>query len=74
MAKRSGHGEKLLNPLATARNEYLESEAGMRASDPATLGANDDQRRFLRNRIEAAFIAGWEAKPCCFTGAKRKAK
>lgn len=52
MAGKKLHGESLLNNLASARNEYLHSEAGARAADPTTLGAGEQRAFFLRNRIE----------------------
>jgi hypothetical protein len=53
------------HPLAKARDEFLESEAGRKACDLPSLhcGAVDNTRAiYLRNRIEAAFIAGWNAR------------
>jgi hypothetical protein len=55
------------HPLAKARDEYLESERGRAGCDLASLLSNeraDDlyaRQHYLRNRIESAFIAGWNA-------------
>jgi hypothetical protein len=48
----------LRSPLARARDDFLESDAGQRACDPVTLKAPADQRQYLTHRIEAAFLAG----------------
>ena len=66
--------DNLKSPLAKARDEYLASVRGIECCDPATLGAGENQRQYLSNRIEAAFIAGWDAKPCCLAGTKRRAR
>lgn len=52
----------LRNALAKARDEYFASERGKVARDPLTLKAPTQSRRYLTNRLEAAFIAGWEAR------------
>lgn len=49
------------SPLALARDAYLDSREGQDNCDPATLGADPMQRRFLRNRIELAWMAGAQA-------------
>ena len=46
----------LRNPLAKARDEWLESQDGKDCCDGEARG------QYLRNRLEAAFIAGWTAK------------
>lgn len=51
----------LRNPLAKARDEFLDSEEGVRAADPISLKASGEMRQYLRNRIENAFVRGWEA-------------
>jgi hypothetical protein len=45
----------LRNPLAKARDKFFESLQG----DALTVGMPGGQ--YLRNRLEAAFIAGWNA-------------
>lgn len=42
--------------LAKARDKWLESQEGQICS------AGEAHGQFLRNRIEKAFIAGWEAR------------
>lgn len=44
------------SPLARALDDF--EAANPAACDPTTLGAPADQRQYLRNRLEAAFIAG----------------
>ena len=44
------------SPLAKARDDWMLSDEGERLS----LGNVDGQ--YLRNRLEAAFIAGWNAR------------
>lgn len=48
------------NDLAKARDKYFESQ-GEKSCDPSTLGAPIKSRQYLKNRLEAAFIAGWNA-------------
>jgi hypothetical protein len=43
-------------PIARARDNFLASEEGVRLQSGATSG------QYLRNRLEAAFVAGWNAK------------
>jgi hypothetical protein len=52
------------HPLAIARDEFLESDEGKRICQLSTLlGPNvEESQRYFRNRIEAAFIAGWNAR------------
>lgn len=47
------------HPLAKARDEYLDSPAGKSACDLGSLPATNPI--YLRNRIESAFISGWNA-------------
>lgn len=51
----------LRNSLAKARDDFLKSFQGKACIDPTTLGVDPKQRRYLINRIELAFIAGWNA-------------
>lgn len=44
-----------MTKLAKARDKWLESEEGKRCCEGRTEG------QYLRNRLELAFIAGWEA-------------
>ncbi len=46
------------SPLAIARDEYLGTGEGFKACDPTTLGAPAHRREYLKNRIEAAWLAG----------------
>lgn len=52
----------LRNDLARARDEWMLTDAGERACDPHTLGRPPRSGEYLRNRIEAAFVAGWNAR------------
>ena len=45
----------LRNDLAKARDAWLESPEGIRCQKPGAFGV------YLRNRLESAFIAGWNA-------------
>ena len=46
----------LRSPLAKARDDFFETEQGKRLIEqPGAFG------RYLHNRLEAAFIAGWTA-------------
>lgn len=40
-------------PIAKARDEWFESKEGIECQDGEADG------KYLRNRLEAAFIAGW---------------
>jgi hypothetical protein len=51
----------LRSPLAKARDRFIDSPRGRAVCDPTTLRAPADQRQYLQNRIEAAFLAGVEA-------------
>lgn len=51
----------LRSPLAKARDKFLDSEEGVRAADPISLKAPTEMRQYLRNRLENAFVRGWEA-------------
>jgi hypothetical protein len=44
--------------LAKARDKWLDSKEGLRMSRPYDKPL---ARQFLKNRLEAAFLAGWEA-------------
>lgn len=46
----------LRSPLAHARDAWLASDVGRRCAEGGTYG------QYLRNRLEAAFVAGWLAK------------
>ena len=50
------------NEAAKARDRWLESADGKRASNPATLSPLETCRQYLENRLRAAFIAGMEAE------------
>ena len=52
----------LRSPLAKARDKWLESERGKECINPVGIGVLECNRMYLRNRIESAFIAGWNAK------------
>ena len=47
-------------PAAVARDVFMEGKGDMLAST-AGLGCPKSAKKFLRNRIEMAFLAGWEA-------------
>lgn len=51
----------LRNSTAKARDAFIESDEGKQLTDPISLGARPDQRQYLRNRIETAFLAGVKA-------------
>lgn len=51
----------LRNDLAKARDAWFESAEGQRLSSGEGIGVYGDANYYLRNRLEAAFIAGWEA-------------
>lgn len=51
----------LRNDLAKARDVYLDTFLGKEACDLSTL-TGQRAAFYLRNRIEAAFVAGWNAK------------
>ncbi len=44
------------NPLAKARDAFMESVEGLECLRGVTTG------KYLKNRIERAFIAGWHAR------------
>lgn len=50
----------LRSPLAKARDTFTESEAGKRLVCCPPQGENAEY--YMKNRIEAAFVAGWNAK------------
>ena len=45
------------SPLAKARDKWLHSDEGKRGLDLSILKAAS-QKRFLKNRLESAFLAG----------------
>lgn len=51
----------LRSPLAKARDKFLESEEGLSITEPSIL-SNPDQKQYLINRIQLAFLAGVEAQ------------
>ena len=57
--------EDLRSSLAKARDEFLEKNPELCESRTLLLDTKnnsyDKARQFLKNRIERAFIAGWEA-------------
>jgi hypothetical protein len=48
------------NKIASARDAWMKTEYNG-CCNPTTLNGLSDQRKFLTNRLERAFIAGWEA-------------
>ena len=58
----------LRNDLAKARDEWLGAEGKLLLDD--SILKNPGCLQYLRNRLEEAFIAGWSARPCCFSGKK----
>lgn len=52
----------LRNDLAKARDAWFESDEGIRAADSESLRLGSHVELFLRNRLERAFVAGWNAK------------
>ena len=55
MPKRKPSGVPVKNALARARDAWLEGEEGQRCRQGSASGI------YLANRLEAAFIAGWDA-------------
>ena len=55
------HSEDLPNPLAKARDEFMLGPEGTRLCDALGIGAPARCGLYLRDRIEAAFVAGWNA-------------
>lgn len=51
----------LRSSLAKARDDFLDSEAGRDLCDSRNLPATAFSQ-YLRNRLEQAFIAGWNAR------------
>lgn len=51
----------LRSPLAKARDVFLDSEAGRDLCDTRNLPATA-YSQYIRNRLEQAFVAGWEAR------------
>lgn len=49
------------SPLAKARDAFLDSEAGRDLCDTRNLPATA-YSQYIRNRLEQAFVAGWEAR------------
>lgn len=53
--------DDLRNNLAKARDEWLKSPQGKQMLEQSIVKDNE-KLVYLRNRIAAAFIAGWNAK------------
>ena len=51
----------LPNPLAKAREEFMLSREACYLCDPTSIGAPAHCGLYLHDRIEAAFLAGWNA-------------
>jgi hypothetical protein len=51
----------LRSPLAKARDEFLDSDSGRDMCDSRNLPATAFSQ-YLRNRLEQAFVAGWNAR------------
>ncbi len=53
----------LRSQIAIARDEWLDSQEGMKAGDPTTLprAATASGAYYLRNRLSLAFVAGMQA-------------
>lgn len=51
----------LRSPLAKARDDYLDSDEGRDMCDTRNLPPTAFSQ-YLRNRLEKAFIAGWDAR------------
>lgn len=49
------------NPYVTAQREFIASKEYDDATNPETLRAPANMRRFLQNRIEATFMNGVKA-------------
>jgi hypothetical protein len=49
------------HPVAIARNKWQDSDEYKDKADPQTLINWEAARQYLENRLEAAFIAGWNA-------------
>ena len=49
------------NPIAKARDEFMLGPEGTRLCDALGIGAPARCGLYLRDRIEAAFLAGWNA-------------
>ena len=65
------------SPLAKARDKFMNSEKAARLFDTASLGIHNSQKQYLRNRIEAAFLAGanlkkWRPSPTAKGGGQRE--
>lgn len=52
----------LRNDLAKARDAWFESAEGRQVADGRGIGVHADDEFYLRNRLELAFLAGWEAR------------
>ena len=55
MKKPKAKFKDLRNPLAKARDRWLESKEGIACCECRAEG------QYLRNRLESAFISGWNA-------------
>ena len=56
------------SPLAKARDKWLLSEEGERCCQGSTKG------QYLKNRLELAFIAGWDAHSKLLFGTAQSSK
>lgn len=54
-------GNDLRSVAAKACDEWLDGPEGVRAQDAWTLLGSNDPDRYLRNRLQRAFLAGMEA-------------
>ena len=55
------YSEDLPNPLAKARDDFMLSREACYLCDPTSIGAPAHCGLYLQDRIEAAFVAGWNA-------------
>lgn len=70
----------LRSPLAKMRDDWFDSEEGLRLCDGSKIGVSQKNEQYLRNRLEIAFLAGAKAakenerRSCMFTIAARGAR
>lgn len=57
----SAETKDMRGPSAKARDEWMASEDGIRASDSSTLINTAVPDYYLKNRLESAFAAGYKA-------------
>lgn len=58
----STEAKDMRGPSTKARDEWMESEDGIKACDAGTLGQYQPGRDiYLKNRLESAFAAGYKA-------------